>query len=68
MTIPPVDSGVVAELLTPYKGSEIQEADIDIRDYVEHLVDDSQPLQSYVESVQADEALAPERAAECSAL
>lgn len=68
MTIPPVDSGVVAELLTPYKGSEIQEADIDIHDYVEHLVDDAQPLRSYVESVQTGEALAPERAAECSAL
>jgi hypothetical protein len=68
VTIPPVDSGVLTILATPYKGSEIQEADLNVRDYVEHLVDDSQPLQRYLESVQADEGLTPERAAECSAL
>ncbi len=68
MTIPPVDSGVLTILAQPYLGSEIQEADIDIRDYVVHLVDDSQPLQSYLESVQPGEELSPERAAECSAL
>jgi hypothetical protein len=68
MTIPPIDSGVIAELLDPYKGSEIQAASLNIRDYVEHLVDDSQPLQSYLEDAQTGEELTPERAAECSAL
>jgi hypothetical protein len=68
MTIPPIDSGVIAELLDPYKGSEIQSASLNIRDYVEHLVDDSQPLQSYLEDAQAGEELTTERAAECSAL
>ena len=68
MTIPPIDSGVLAELATPYQGSEIQEANLSIRDYVVHLLDDAHPLKSYVESVQPGEALSPERAAECSAL
>ena len=68
MTIPPVDSNVVVILAEPYRGSEIQEAGLDVRDYVQHLVDDTQPLERYIESVQADEELSPERAAECSAL
>jgi len=68
MTIPPVDSSVITILAQPYLGSEIQESDIDIRDYVAHLVDDSQPLESYLESEQTDESLSAERAAECSAL
>jgi hypothetical protein len=68
ITIPPVDSGVLTILGQPYLGSEIQEAGLDIRDYVVHLVDDTQPLESYVESVQDGEGLSEERAAECSAL
>jgi hypothetical protein len=68
MTIPPVDSGVLAILARPYQGSEIEEAGLDVRDFVSRLIDDTQPLESYVESPQADEALTPERAAECSAL
>jgi hypothetical protein len=68
MTIPPVDSGVLTILATPYQGSEIQEAGLNVRDFVERLVDDKQPLKSYLEGVQAEESLPPERAAECSAL
>jgi hypothetical protein len=68
ITIPPVDSSVLTILAQPYKGSEIQEFDLNIRDYVAHLVDDSQPLQSYLESEQPEESLSPDRAAECSAL
>jgi hypothetical protein len=68
MTIPPTDSGVFSELLDPYKGSEIQESKLNIKDYVEQLVDDSAPLKSYLESPQAGESISPERAAECSAL
>lgn len=68
VTIPPVDSDVITILAEPYEGSEIQEADLNVRDFVEHLIDDTQPLQSYVESEQPDEALSAERAAECSAL
>jgi hypothetical protein len=68
VTIPPVDSNVVVILAEPYRGSEIQEAGLDVRDYFQHLVDDTQPLERYIESVQAGEELSPERAAECSAL
>jgi hypothetical protein len=68
MTIPPIDHDVLTILATPYLGSEIQEANLNVRDYVEHLVNDTEPLKSYLESEQAGEALAPERAAECSAL
>jgi hypothetical protein len=68
VTIPPVDSDVITILAEPYRGSEIQEAGLDVRDFVTHLIDDAQPLESYIESEQADEQLSPERAAECSAL
>jgi hypothetical protein len=68
VTIPPVDSDVLTILAEPYTGSEIQEADLNVRDFVEQLIDDTQSLKSYIESEQQDEALSPERAAECSAL
>jgi hypothetical protein len=68
VTIPPVDSDVLTILAEPYRGSEIQEADLDVRDFVTLLIDDTQPLESYVESEQPDEGLSSERAAECSAL
>jgi hypothetical protein len=68
MTIPPIDSNVLNILATPYLGSEIQESNINIRDFVSHLVDDSQPLQSYLETETTDGELTAEQATECSAL
>jgi hypothetical protein len=68
LMIPPVDSGILSILAQPYRGTEIQESEIDVRDFVGHLIDDSQALQSYVESQQSGEALSAERAAECQAL
>lgn len=38
-----------------YAGSEIQEDDMTMYDFVDQLLDDSQPMQSYLESVQPDE-------------
>jgi hypothetical protein len=42
--------------LTPlaWGGTEIEEADIDLREYVEHLLDDAEPLRSYFEESCAD--------------
>jgi hypothetical protein len=68
LMIPPVDSGIVSILAEPYRGTEIQERNVDARDFVEHLLNDSQELQSYVESVQPGESLSAERAAECQGL
>jgi hypothetical protein len=43
------------DTLITFAGSEIQEADITLDQYVLDLVDDKKPLQSYVESVQPGE-------------
>ena len=43
------------DTLITFAGSEIQEADITLDQYVLDLVDDEKPLQSYVESVQPGE-------------
>jgi hypothetical protein len=68
LMIPPVDSGLIPILAQPYLGTEIQERGLDVRNFLEHLIDDSQPLESYLESEQTSEALSSERAAECRAL
>jgi hypothetical protein len=66
--IPPVDSGIISILAEPFRGTEIQEQGLNARDFVEHLLDNTSPLRSYVESEQPGEALSSERAAECRAL
>jgi hypothetical protein len=43
------------DTLITFAGSEIQEADITLDQYVLDLVDDEKPLQSYVESPQPGE-------------
>jgi hypothetical protein len=68
LMIPPVDSGILSILAEPYRGTEIQEQGLNARDFVEHLLDDTRSLQSYVESEQPGEALSSERAAECQGL
>ncbi|MCA9707668.1 MAG: hypothetical protein KDK70_17595 [Myxococcales bacterium] len=38
-----------------YQGTEIQEAGVDLQDYIEHVLDDDTPLQSWLESEQPGE-------------
>jgi hypothetical protein len=68
LTIPPLDSGYITILGQPYRGTEIQELGVDVRDFVRLLLDDSRKLESFVESEQAGEGLTPQQAAECQAL
>jgi hypothetical protein len=44
---------------TPWLGSEIQASNLNLQDYVMALLDDSKPLQSYVEEPQSGEAFTP---------
>jgi hypothetical protein len=68
LTIPPLDSGAIAILAQPYAGTEIQERGVDVRDFVQLLIDDSRKLESFLESEQPGEGLSPEHAAQCQAL
>jgi hypothetical protein len=68
LTIPPVDSGLITILGQPYQGTEIQERGVNVRDFLELLVDDRRKLESFVEAEQPTEQLSPQRAAECQAL
>jgi len=42
-----------------YVGTEIQEAGVDLGDFVNVLLDDGRPLKSYIESVQPNEDVGP---------
>ncbi|TKC97882.1 pectin acetylesterase-family hydrolase [Polyangium fumosum] len=42
-----------------YVGTEIQEAGVDLGDFVDVLLDDGRPLESYIESVQPNEDVGP---------
>ena len=55
VSIPPVDHDTSTILATPWLGSEIEQDGLDLRDYVEMLVDDSRPLKSYREDNQSGE-------------
>lgn len=73
VSIPPIGldgsaSDVGRAINTPWLGSEIQESSITLQDYVTHLLDDAQPLQSYYESDQPGEGFTPDQAAVCEAL
>jgi hypothetical protein len=55
-------------LLTPWLGSEIQAESLNMRDYAVLFLDDSKPLQSYLETEQAGEGFTPAEAAVCEDL
>ena len=44
-------------LVATWDGTEIQEDELNVRDYIQHLLDDSEPLASYREAPQPDEDL-----------
>ena len=45
--------------LIDYVGTEIQEQGVDLEDFIDVLLDDSQPMKSYQESVQPNEDVTP---------
>jgi hypothetical protein len=65
VSIPPVAHDTATILATPWLGTEIEEAGVNLRDYVELLLDDSRPLQSYHEAPQPSEQFTPEEVTKC---
>jgi hypothetical protein len=71
VTIPPIGNPPIEPLdavkatTTPWLGSEIAQDHIDVHRYVQMLLDDSSPLESYVESPQPNESFSPAVSAQC---
>lgn len=64
VSIPPLGHLDVA-LTQPWLGSEIQQDHLTLQDFSTTLVDDTKPLKSYLEDVQASESFTPEESATC---
>lgn len=65
VSIPPVDHDVAVILATPWLGTEIERDQVDLRDFVELLLDDARPLRSYREDPQPSEQFTPEQVMKC---
>ncbi|HEY6558709.1 MAG TPA: pectin acetylesterase-family hydrolase [Polyangiaceae bacterium] len=71
VSIPPIGldgKDLTYALTEPWRGSEIQESSLNLKDYTAHLLDDTQPLQSYFEGEQTGEGFTTEEAAACEGL
>ena len=65
VSIPPIAHDDNTILSTPWLGTEIEQDGLDLRDYVEMLMDDTRPLKSYHEDPQPDEMFTPEESMMC---
>ncbi|MEY4577943.1 MAG: hypothetical protein RL701_2646 [Pseudomonadota bacterium] len=65
VSIPPFGHDQQTIATMPWLGSEIQSADIDLHGFVEQLLDNTQPLASYVEDINADETFTDDELATC---
>jgi hypothetical protein len=65
VSIPPIDHDVTVILSTPWLGTEIESEQMNLRDFVELLLDDTRPLQSHREGPQPGEQFTPEQAMKC---
>ncbi len=71
VSIPPIGldgSDLTYALTQPWRGSEIQESSLSLKEYAIHLLDDTQPLRSYFETDQQGEGFSAEQAAVCEGL
>jgi hypothetical protein len=71
VSIPPIGldgNDPTYALSEPWRGSGVLEDDIDLQDYVAHLLDDTQPLLSYSTAPQSDVGFSFEEAAICGGL
>ena len=71
VTIPPIGlkgDDLAKALSSPWLGSEIQEANVNARDYAVKLLDDGTAMPEYFESDQRDEGFTPSEAATCQGL
>jgi hypothetical protein len=65
VSIPPLDHDTATILSMPWLGSEIEQDHLNLKDFVKTLIDDGQPLESYLEDVQASEMFTSEQSMMC---
>ncbi len=65
VSIPPIDHDIAIVLSQPWLGSEIERDQVNLRDFVELLLDDARPLRSYKEDPQPSEQFTPEQSMKC---
>jgi hypothetical protein len=65
VTIPPIGHPDDVILSTPWLGTDIEQEHINLRDYIELLIDDKRPLRSYREAVQSGESFSADASAKC---
>jgi hypothetical protein len=71
VSIPPIGlkgDEVANALAMPWLNTDIQAENVNLKQFVEMLLEDSRPLESFVEEDQASEGFTPEEAAECERL
>ncbi|MCP4603140.1 MAG: hypothetical protein GY847_21940 [Proteobacteria bacterium] len=56
---------ILLGMVGPYMGTEIQEENINLRQYIDHLLDNEAPLKSYLESVKPKEGFTEAQAESC---
>lgn len=73
VTIPPIGNDPIEPLdeakalNTPWAGSEIEALQLNVIDFARFLLDDSRPLQSYIEDANPTESFTPQISAQCMA-
>jgi hypothetical protein len=65
VSIPPLAHDTATILASPWLGTEIEAEGINLRDYIEVLLDDTQPLTRHREAPQPGESLTPEEVTKC---
>jgi hypothetical protein len=65
VSIPPIGHDTATVLSQPWLGSEIEQAQLNLRDFTERLLDDTRPLESFREDVQPDEQFTADELAQC---
>ncbi|HEX6243765.1 MAG TPA: pectin acetylesterase-family hydrolase [Polyangiales bacterium] len=65
VSIPPLGRDTATILSTPWLGTDIEQEGLNLRDYIERLLDPEQPLRNYREAPQPSEAFTPEEVTKC---
>jgi hypothetical protein len=65
VSIPPIDHDTSTILDQPWLGSEIEQDNMNLKDFTELLLDRERPLESYVEDPQPDEAFTSDESMKC---
>lgn len=65
VSIPPIGHDTNTILMEPWLGTEIEQEQLTLRDYLELLIDDARPLKNYREQPQPNEKFTAEESAMC---